>query len=105
MQIPTYTIEIKKQHYYSALEEDHTPIVKILLEAGADPNIIDQYNYTILMSAAFIHGNVEIIELLLAYGADPDYTNRSGYTAWNVADLNNHIKAAQLIKDWMISSQ
>ncbi|GEM_PF-4016535 len=46
-------------------------ITKLLLEAGADPNIADSDSHiTPLMSAAQLPGSLRIIMLLIAYGAD-----------------------------------
>ena len=50
--------------------------VKILLEAGADPNICGIEWETPLM-AATRHSNYDVMKLLIKYGADPNYTHRN----------------------------
>ena len=47
-----------------------TEVVKILLDAGADPKISTNYGMTPLHWAAF-QGNIEVVKLLLLAGADP----------------------------------
>jgi ankyrin repeat protein len=52
--------------------------VRLILEAGADPDARQQEGWTALM-AARRHGDDEIIELLLAHGAhDPDAAGQPG---------------------------
>ncbi len=56
-----------------AIDKENTECVKLLLEAGADPNATDNDAYTPLYLAAR-EGNVECTKLLLEAGADPtDY--------------------------------
>lgn len=50
--------------------------VRMLLEAGADPNAEQQEGYTPLM-AARLHDDTEIVALLLAHGAHDDSGDRS----------------------------
>jgi len=62
-------------------------IVKILLEAGADPNKQNKYGWTALMMAA-CHSSPErgisserTVEMLLTSGADPNKQTEGGWTA------------------------
>jgi len=56
-------------------------IVKILLDAGADPNIIYTNSMTPLLYAAYYKEN-EIVELLVDAGADVNAKNRDGTNAF-----------------------
>ena len=55
---------------------DHAS-VRLLLEAGADPNVRQQGGYTPLHTAAHSE-DLELIQLLLAHGADRDARRRRG---------------------------
>jgi ankyrin repeat protein len=55
-------------------------MVKLLLDAGADPNAETEDKATALMSAA-MSGNVLVIEQLLKAGADPAVHDKFGHTA------------------------
>ena len=79
------------------IEEAHIEITSSLLNAGADPDIVDQDDFTPLMTAA-IAGDIEIVRLLLAHSADPGYTNYLGYSALHYAEFNRDKKVACLIK-------
>ena len=77
--------------------EVHIEIIHLLLNAGADPDSIDQDDFTPLMTAA-IAGDIEIVRLLLAHGADPDHTNYLGYSALRYANMNGDEEIACLIR-------
>ena len=57
---------------FSAAASGNAKMAKLLLDAGANPNIKEQYGMTPLFIAArgFIEGNTEVVKLLLAAGAD-----------------------------------
>jgi ankyrin repeat protein len=72
-------------------------IVRLLLEAGADPNAKSREGGTPLHSAAFT-GDLEIAELLLAYGADPNATDPKGLTPLDIARDRRNREAAALLQ-------
>ncbi len=75
-------------------------VLKLLLAAGADPNVTHAAGETPLHMAMF-RASVEPVQDLLAAGADPNLLNWSGYTplmfasAWNRLDVAALLMAAK----------
>ncbi len=55
-------------------------VARLLIAAGADPNLTSLRRHTALHAAAR-QGSFELIELLLAAGADPSKVNSNGQSA------------------------
>jgi hypothetical protein len=81
---------------HAAAAGDHVNIVRLLLEAGADPNATQQDSFRPLHSAAQ-NGNAEIVRLLLANGADPALTTDQGRTPRDLALEGGHEEVAALL--------
>ena len=62
-------------------------IAEVLLEAGANPNLLNRDGGTPLHAAVFM-GKAGIVKALLANGANKDATNNDGATALDIADLD-----------------
>lgn len=62
-------------------------VVRVLLEAGANPNIKDNWNYTPLHEAAS-KGKVDVCIALLQHGADPNIRNSENKTPLDLADTS-----------------
>ncbi len=74
------------------------PIVKLLLERGADPNVRDDKGWTPLMKASW-SGCEKVVQALLDYGADLSLRDSKGFTALAMATLNNQTGAVTLLKN------
>jgi uncharacterized protein len=69
---------------HSAVSRLQSDVVRILLEAGANPNVRQSAGWTPLHAAA-MNGDVISVELLLASGADPTATNDEGRSVIDLA--------------------
>jgi len=77
---------------------------QLLLDHGADVNIIDNNEkWTALMFAA-AEGQVENVKILLKYGADWKLTDIDGDTAALFAAKNGHQQVAQIIEEYAKSN-
>lgn len=76
-------------------------VVKMWLEAGTDPNTVDNQGYTALQRAA-IAGNLQLVMLLVQYGA-----NMTALSVNQFGDLPIHLAAAyghENIVNWMLDN-
>ena len=70
---------------HSAAMEGHSSICKLLLDAGADPNVqTDPQGYTPMHSASW-GGHVDTVQMLLAHGANEELRNYRDETAIETA--------------------
>src|ERR671915_575158 len=69
---------------HSATSRLQSDAVRILLEAGANPNVRQSGGWTPLHAAA-MNGDLASVELLLAAGADPAATNDEGRSVVDLA--------------------
>ncbi|MCW3095764.1 MAG: ankyrin repeat protein kinase family protein [Chthonomonadaceae bacterium] len=80
---------------------ERLPMVKMLVDAGADVNARDENGFTPLLFAAY---NVKedcgpIIRLLVAHGADVNATAKDGETVWQLAEMYPEIMNALPSRD------
>jgi ankyrin repeat protein len=75
----------------------HTDIVKLLLNRGADVNLVGRYGNTPLTLAAR-DGHAEILQLLLDRGANVHHVNKMGDTALSSVKRINRTDLVNLIQ-------
>jgi len=77
-----------------SLDGNKVAVMKMLLEAGANPNVIAKHGDSTLIRLGYCKKNgietIEIADLLLGHGADPKYINKDGTSAFTKAvDFGN----------------
>jgi len=72
--------------------------LRSMIEADHDPETVDRFGRTLLMSAAEV-GSAETIKLLLQHGADPVARDADGRSALDVALAEKQWKVATLLKN------
>ena len=79
----------------------YSDIVKLLLENGADPNIIGNDGRTSLIFASKF-GCTDVVKMLLKNGADPNIIDNRGKTAYDFALDTGNIEIVKLLKYYMM---
>ena len=82
---------------HSAVSRTHADVVRILLDAGANPNARQSAGWTPLHAAA-MNGDLNSVELLLAAGADPSATNEEGRSVTDLANESGDDATADRIR-------
>jgi hypothetical protein len=85
------------QALHAAAAGDHLGIARLLLEAGAYPNVAQQDSFRPLHAAAQ-NGNADMARLLLAHGADPALTDDQGRAPRALAEEAGHAEVAALLE-------
>lgn len=81
---------------HSAVANNHTVIVKMLLEGGANVNVQQMASVTPLHSAAK-NGNIDLIILLLEAGADITVKMEGGKVAADLAAEQGYMELAKIL--------
>lgn len=66
---------------FTAIKKDLYPLIEFELKNGANPNLIDESGYSLLMRAQ----SIRTAQLLIKSGADVNYQAPDGYTAYALA--------------------
>jgi uncharacterized protein len=83
---------------HGAVARRDVEIVKMLLEAGADPNARQEQGFAPLHDAA-ANGNAALVELLLKHGARADAKTDDGKTAGDMAADRGHKELAEKLRN------
>ncbi|MEC5030653.1 MAG: ankyrin repeat domain-containing protein [Oscillatoria sp. PMC 1051.18] len=83
-----------------AVESKETQIVKLLLEAGANPNLSEKDTGGTPLIYAAITGSLEIINLLLKFGADRNIRDNYNETALMKAEKFSNSAAVQFLSKY-----
>ena len=75
----------------------HADVVRVLLDAGANPNVRQSAGWTPLHAAA-MNGDLTSVELLLDSGADPAATNEEGRSVVDLANESGDDATADRIR-------
>ncbi len=96
----------RKYGYGSALHlavrEGHLKIAQLLLEHGAQVDVLDPDDFTPLHNAAW-NGNLEVAQLLLEAGADIEASTYDGDTPLTLAQNNDQAKMAEYILENLVA--
>lgn len=82
---------------HTALNNNNNEISKMLIEAGAAVNVLQEGNITPLHLAAQ-YGNIDLIILLLENGASIETKTSQGYTASDLASAKGFHEIAEILK-------
>ena len=82
--------------WFCAARYGYLDIIKLLLKAGANPNIKDSSGNTALIWVS-INGHLNIVRLLLKAGANPNIKDSNGNTALTRASRHGHLDIVKLL--------
>lgn len=82
---------------HAALGINHDGISKILIEGGADVNVV-QYGGIAPIHLAAQHGNIDLIIILLEQGADITLRTNAGQSASELAADKGFVEIAEILK-------
>ena len=76
-------MESPKTPLRHATENSNEPLIKALIQSGADVNVFDSHGRTPIHNAIQYDDDAEIIELLVKHDADLNIRNIEGKTAYS----------------------
>jgi ankyrin repeat protein len=82
---------------HSAVSRLQSDVARILLEAGASPDVRQSAGWTPLHAAA-MNGDLVSVELLLGAGADPTAANEEGRSVADLAEESGHDATIERIR-------
>ena len=81
----------------NAAQKGHSEVIKLLLAAGADPDLQTKTEGRTALMAAARNGEEEAVQVLLNAGANPDLQNKNGETAFRIATAKKREKVIKLL--------
>lgn len=81
---------------HAAVLRQHVRVMKLLLQAGADPSQADFNRITPLHTAA-VYGNPEVVSMLLQFGAAKEAADRVGETPYDWAVRTGQVGSQNLL--------
>jgi ankyrin repeat protein len=84
--------------HFAAGYPSNAEIIKVLIEMGADVNVIESNGLTPLHMAVIV-GDVEIVEALASGGADVDAVEYNGCTPLHAAASQGFLEIAKILVD------
>lgn len=94
-------INVRNRHGMTALMKaafyGHEPVVRALLEHGANPNLIRGDRFTALALAAFF-GHGETVKTLIEFGAKTEHVTRCGASARTWARVRTYDEVARCLE-------
>lgn len=85
---------------HDAAREGFADTVRVLLEHGADTNVVDNSGNLSLHLAAR-EGHLEVVRLLIERTANPETPNSLGYTACQLASLYQRVDTVLYINQYL----
>jgi len=82
-----------------AIQKGDGEMVSLLLDAGADPNILDRESGEVALTMAAGRNNNDIVERLLKHGANPNLANKQYETALIKAVSNSNRNMVRMLVD------
>lgn len=89
-------VDDKRTALYMASQKGHTVIMDLLLDAGANVNVVNQ-DGRVPLHMAVLAGNVEGVNRLLQAGAPVDAATKHGFTPLMLASFNGHTKIVECL--------
>lgn len=86
----------RKKRLGKVLFKDSREKVLLALQTGADPNAVNEYEYTALCSQVSAR-NHDIAAVLLEHGANPNAVSKNNYTPLMSAAGNGDLKLAKML--------
>ena len=80
-----------------ASKHDQLPVVRYLVEQGADMEKADADEGMTALTCASYNGHIDVIRYLLEQGADRDHADGGGDTALHMAARSGHLEPAKLL--------
>ena len=84
---------------YLAVSEECLEIARILIEAGANPNLCDEDSSDSPLIYAVRKQNIKLVELLIKSGANINYRNTCGDTAVSIAQSIGNTQIVSILRN------